>query len=772
MLDKRLKLGGLQVGGPRTAQNPARFRVANNVYQTRDEYMVPRFHNEEELALGSGKEVVSLSSYTKQPFAVVRDAATSKMEFYANSTSKIPTYNIAASDFTAPGEADSSGPQYIEKFGCLFVHFPYYGLYKYDGTQAYKAGVPLPYFDSAQINPAGAAYIRVIQHHIDFQGNIVNSGYVEFRATPSANLVNIQTDSAASEICGNAEVYPKVRTSKLDGNYDQHFWVSTGAPTVNAGPRTVTCPTGGNHNVVVGAYVLITASGLISASLSGFTIDTKAIAVKVVSFTGTEVVFSLDNVKIQDASGNWVVEPMATTYPGLAFAVHGTNHWMSGWTSNVATGNYVLRGVWRAFYDSNTTQTFALDCTSLTSPNNSFVDSTAFNLSGNLGDIYDVTTVKDVFPYYSVYNGVNLPKAFTTYGELALVADNNIIYFSDTSLGGSFEMVNGLSFAVVGEGTDGDIQTVCGNFDFFLVSRQSKNYYVAGNLPTANYRVQPITNTSMGAHSNESCIPYEDKIMFLNAQGVWALYSGGRCEEISININGLFKNFSETTQFSEELFFDMSAYENFVSYFNYPDQWVRVRSDVARGLVTFLIKGDGTGTALVLNMNNGEFYTWNGFAQDHGFTTPKVKDLTFINGEYYIALNYPDGGNYHGNVYKEVKTGGGQYNYVPSSYPIRLDTTWFNAGEPSLEKKLQQIKLWGVVTGAVSVSHYLDWNDSEINDLAYSNTSLTLFSHKHRLKSANFLAVSVSLDVVPDSGRFELEGTEIEFESLQEGMKR
>lgn len=772
MLDKRLKLGGLQVGGPRTAQNPARFRVANNVYQTRDEYMVPRFHNSQLLDIGSGKEVVSLSSYRKSPFAVVRDAATSKMEFYANSTAKVPAFNIAASDFTSPGEADSSGPQYIEKLGNLYVHFPYYGLYKYDGTQAYKAGVPLPYFDSAQRNPAGAAYIRIIQHHIDFQGNIVNSGYVQFRATPSATLVNIQTDSTATEICGNAEVSPKLRTSKLDGNYDEHFFVSTGAPTVNAGPRTVTCPTGGNHHVVVGAYVLIYGSGVLPAANTGFATDTVGVAVKVTAFTGTDVTFSLDNVKYLDASGNWATGAMSTTFTGWALAINGTNYWLSGWASNVATGNYVLRGVFRAFYNSTTTQTFALDCSSLTSPNGSYTDINAFNLSGNLGDIYDVTTVKDIFPYFSPYNTVNLPKAFSTYGELALVADSSNVYFSDTSLGGAFEMVNGLSFATVGEGTDGDIQTVCGNAEFVLISRQSKNYYVSGNLPTANYRVQSLTNTSMGAHSNEACIAYEDKIMFLNAQGVWALYSGGRCEEISLNINGIFKNFSETTQFSEELFFDMSAYNDFVSYFNHPDQWVRIRADVARGLVTFLIKGDGTGTALVLNMNNGEFYTWNGFAQAHGFVTPKVKDLMFINGEYYVALNYLTGGNYHANVYKEVKTGGGQYDYVPSAYPIRLDATWFTAGEPSLEKKLQQVKLWGVVTGGVSVSHYLDWNTTEVNDATYANQSLTLFSHKHRLTSANFLAVSVSLNIVPGSGRFELEGMEIEFEPFQMGMKR
>lgn len=791
MLDKRLTLGGLQVGGPRTAQNPARFRVANNVYQTRDGYTVPRFHCEElhtyENTGVNGRYLpIKLFEYDDGVVTVTKDMETIERIalFWDNHPFITPTEVIPdcrlGGDLPQDSGTSSSevnlpmGVQAEEKLGCLFIHYPVHGLFKFDGSQVYRAGVPLPHFSSAQYTAAGATYVRVIQHHIDFKSNVVNSGYVEFRATPAASKISIRHDKGSPNIIadGFAET-PKKLTSKLDGSYDEFFFVMTGAAQNNV-LREIEVTTGGDHYVKDNCYVIVSASELIVQFNAPYlTQTTYGWALRVLRSTATTVVLSMDDVKFIDASGRWQEgAELSSSYVHFSSNRNGSNYWLSVWTSNSSTGNYVYRGLIQDMYNSSASTSNDVDVASVTVPLAGY-DKTAFNLAGNLGDIYDVTSVKDVFRTPSA--------SFSTYSDLALVADDSEVSFSDTSLGGAFEMVNGLSFVTVGEGGDGSVQTVCGNANFFLVSRQRKNYYVSGNLPTANYRVQSINGTSMGAYSNESCLAYEDVIIFLNKQGVWALYPGGKCEEASKHVNGLFENWSETTEFPEDAFFGISNYPAHVNLSNmdsYSDvnRWIRVKVDKSRGLILFLIAGEasatifGSGVALILNMNNGEFYTWNGFQNGLGKSLPFVSDIVFKDGAYYMGMGHVPG---TGGVFKELKSGVNKYGYRSEDYPIRLDQTWFTAGEPSVEKKLNQVKLWGINTSQVSITHYLDWSSTPVIDEAYANANPELFSHKKRLVPGNFLAVSVSMDINPGaSGRFELEGLEIEFQQLQLGVKR
>lgn len=767
MLDKRLKLGGLQVGGPRTMQNVARFRVANNVYQTRDDVLIPRFHNEIDFSIpgADDSQIECLAQYKGLPFAACRASVNGGYTFYYDGVQVPYSSNYFGGpgpiNICANGIAPQVGIQCVEKLGCLFIHFPIYGLFKFDGVQVYKAGVPLPYVYSAQNDSNGLTYVRVIQHHIDFQGNVVHSGYVQFRATPSASNITIRHDRAATDLVGSLEVEPNRRTSELNGTYNEHYFIASTA-TVDNGDREITVT--GDFAAAVGSYVIVSAAKT-AGSVSGLTSDsTYAVALKVKD-NSASLVLDMNDAKWLDAAGDWRTGNLSAAPTIVVVGTRGSNYWLSVWTSDEATGNYAYKTIFPAMYNAPasafTEDTF--NASAPTTPSTGSGD-VAFNLAPNLGGIYDVTTVKDVFPPAGAAStGFDYPLSFTTYGELALVSYNNEVFHSDSSLGGAFEMVNGLSFIVVGNGDDGIIQNVCGNGDFLLVSRQFQNYYVSGNLPTANYRQQKITNTSVGAYSNESAIAYEDKIIFANKQGIWALYAGGRCEEVSQFIRGLFTDWSSTTASDEQAYFDIS---NFPTYANFQDPnpvnvnyWMRVRRDVSRGLIVFLTGDDDSGLALVLNMNNGEFYTWNNLS-----TVGDVKDLIFIEGTYYVGVN--DGST--GYIYSELKSGVNKYAYGPS----RLEGTWFVAGEPSLEKKLNQLKMWGLITSDVDVSHYLDWDGStEVDDGTYSNSSGSLYSHKRRLKPANFQAVSVAMEI-DNSGTFELEGLEIEFQPLQEGMKR
>lgn len=732
MLDKRLQLGGLQVGGPRTIQNPARFRVANNVYQTRDDYMVPRADNDAyQLGYTGSTKIMSLARYKDKPFVLGFDGT--KYLSYYESNAKIPGADL-------PVPYGSLGPQAMEKLGNLYLNFPHAGLYKYDGYHIYRAGTPLPYAQVLDGTAPIAFYVRLIQHHIDQQGNIINSGYTETPAKYTTGTdITVRTDKGALD--SFAEERSAIEVAKLSNGFMANYIKVTNWALVSGNTYTLT--TGGDHNVIDGQY-LMWSTNLISDAGKFY----RGVAYKVISHTATTVTVGSPRYIAQDGSWNDLTATVSFHPSTGDYLAH---YWISVWTCTNSTGNYVLQSIVPSCYESNNNHTFTV---SFANANSGSFSATAFNLEGNLGDIYDVTSSKIVFPITESYK----PLSFSNYGDLGLISYSNEIYHSDVSLGGAFEMTTGISFIVVGEGDDGDVQTVCGTSDFLLVSRKYKNYYLSGNIPTANYRVSEITQTSLGAYSNESSIAVNDKVFFVNKQGVWALYSGGRCEEVSEFIRGLFSDFSSTVSFSEESFFDLDLYPTYAD--SAPGYWIRPRLDVNRNLLAFVVSGAGTGKALILNLNNGEFYTWGSMVID--VPGADVEDMVFIDGFYYVTRN----GVGTWGVGKENKS---NFNYAANANP-RLDTTWFTAGEPSLEKKLQQLKIWGVIQSDVFISHVLDWQESTlVSDGTYIMPDVALFSHKRQLAPANFQAVSVSMKF---NGKFQIEGLEIQFEALQQGMKR
>lgn len=780
-LDKRLKLGGLQVGGPRTIQNPARFRIANNVFQTRDEYTIPRYHGEEYLDFSSPpSRVIGLARYNDALFSV-GIAAPGEYRFYNNDGDEIPIpWALPTPIFDTPPDIElaPNGLQYVEKLGCLFIGMPYNHLLKYDGFQAYRAGAPLPYFSCAQHAAAGAVYVRVVQHHLDFQGNNIYSGYVQFQATPVAGNITFRVDKGATDIIGSPLAFDVVPTSrpsweKFDGSFDEFFFRAS-AHAVNAGQNEIVMTTGGDHAVAVGAYIVVNPQ-FFSKGVSGFTKDALGLALRVKSFTGTTVTLDLLDAKYLDNDRQWMTENLP---PANALAVtldFGVNYWLSVWTSNVSTGTYVFQNIVPAMYNSNFSYTQVV---SVATPTVAAAGSEniLWVLAPILGDIYDVTSLKGVLPRPS--GSVNPTSCFSTYGDLMLMSYLNEVYFSDTSLGGAFEMINGFSFIVVGEGDDGNVQSVCGTADFMVVSRQFRNYYVLGNIPTANYRATEISKTSLGAYSNECMIAVVDKVILFNMQGVWAIYNGGRCEEVSEQIQGFFNNFSNTTSFDEEAYFSMDSFSTYSYNYNTGEpngygKWIRPRFDTNRNLLIFLTQGeDKMGKILVLNLNNGEFYTWNGMLVNYPFSgNPSIQDMTFIDGFYYVTVNFDDGVTFDTAVYIEDKTIPRPIDYMVDEYRPRLDTSWFTAGEPSLEKKTKQLKMWGIIKGDIEVNHALDWQQSgTTSDGEYTSDSDQTFSHKKRMESSNALACSVSLQFSGD--RLEVEGLELEWEPFQMGMKR
>lgn len=183
-----------------------------------------------------------------------------------------------------------------------------------------------------------------------------------------------------------------------------------------------------------------------------------------------------------------------------------------------------------------------------------------------------------------------------------------------------------------------------------------------------------------------------------------------------------------------------------------------------------------------MHAKTGNIFEWNGLYVGSGGRHANC--ITYINSSYYLGTLTPfDSGNpsyTEAKVFKEDNTVARSYL---TTYPAKIYTTWLTAGEPSLEKEVLQLKLFGRISASIAnpilVKHYKDWNISTlITDTSYVPSSSAAmnsqlqYSHKKRLNSDKCLAASIGIELNSPNSDFELESIEVEFNPIQAGMKR
>jgi hypothetical protein len=169
---------------------------------------------------------------------------------------------------------------------------------------------------------------------------------------------------------------------------------------------------------------------------------------------------------------------------------------------------------------------------------------------------------------------------------------------------------------------------------------------------------------------------------------------------------------------------------------------------------------------LVLHTKTGEFYEWVGFGES-------IRSVAFNKGVLHFGTVDKE---FNTAAVKSELTFSMQQDYA-SEYPIQVYTTWLTAGEPSLEKQVLQIKMFGYVypsnNKTINVTHYKDWDSStKITDAEYRPDSSTQYSHLKRLTSDKALAVSIGFEIKNEDVTFSLDSIEVEFMPIQSGVKR
>lgn len=398
-----------------------------------------------------------------------------------------------------------------------------------------------------------------------------------------------------------------------------------------------------------------------------------------------------------------------------------------------------------------------------------------FSITSALNDWYDLGVVKNSFNDSETYLRPYI--AITIYQDLLLLADENIIYFSDYTNGGSLEMTPS-QFILVGDSQYGRITSIVGTKDYLIVSRERKVYMVAGNITTANIRVQEIPEVPVGAYSNTSMIEIYGTVFMMASSGAW-LINAANSKKISNAIPLNFKTFmvNSTPNFSaaEQLAIGLNmnnypttAYEYPSSLVGYTAKYLLAIFDAFKSKV-IVTNGDYTrgGQSLVYHTQNGE---WTSYDAYDALATSAVTAMTTVESTLYVATTRTTDTTARTSL-EDLST----YNYdYASRSPSKLVTTWMTQGEPSLEKILLQIKMFGYILGKLDIKHYINWDyNTAITNTTYTSPGNYVMFHKQRLNSSKPMSAAIEMTMNSTGTQaFWLEGIEVEFEPIQQGMKR
>ena len=766
-----LNLGGMENSNPKTTQNPNRFRVARNVRPRLDGVITPR----NSFTTPSGqpsniKQYQHLKDYGTDLFKMALSSS-NIYNYYLNNT-LLPRSATQGGTVSGSNETTSSTVMSYRKNNTLYVlNSSPISFFKYDGVEITGCGTPQPIVGCTSYTSVPASvteWIKLYQYRIDFDQNIPTSELISFpvNSTPGAGLIAIRVDSAAPNIITRTpryEIYPTSIISANSATSTDLFFI-TNTQVYNAGTNDITIGAF-EHNITsasVGCYIFIAEGAVLSLSnvawsvigSVGYSSPITFVALRIKSVSGANIVLDCTGSKVFDTTLGWVNFNVSGASIVAAGITCGFRKVISVFQSTSKDGNYIRNRDIPAFPESTTYGTINMTI-DLLSPTGDI----------NLGDIYSTTSKKLSLNTNYDFGGTTGFLGMTAYQDQLVWWNDDLIYFSDPTLGGSVEHPSASSFIRVGDAEFGKVISCCGTADYLIVSRERKNYYINGNLATGNYRIQDITDIEIGAWCNNGMINIKDSVIMINAVGVWQIQSGGRVTQLSKQIPRNFSLFQQTSDSPDVAFYLLGT--TTLPIVGGVDQGLDIVFDEYSELLYFCQRASDGTPVLVFHTKTGEFYEWTGLSG----TVNAIRSMECIGGELYFG----DKNGTSSVVKKESKSSFFTQDYA-ATYPIKLYTTWLTAGEPSLEKQLLQLKMFGYINTSgtrFNVVHYKDWNEStKITNASYVPDSSTQYSHIKRLNSDKVLAASVGIEINQSTAWFELESIEVEFNPIQQGMKR
>lgn len=629
-----------------------------------------------------------------------------------------------------------------------------YGLKKFDGLQGMVAGLPGVYIGASNLSDTGDEWVTVVPFRLGFDGEPVAGSFLKFRVNKSGSNITLSTGISATAVTSTSTGYQEGESSGYDLSFYDTRYIVKNAPASEVSPGVWEIPSS-SFFCEVGDYVFHDA--------------------------GNNVLRAFKVLEI--SAGNWV-RIKTDLYREYSF---GTNRWSTQAGSFVDGDFQYFTSIYNLVYtsptDSNYTFREALPMLRFASGTiNSVIDTSVsadnyLNLTSEiLSDWYDVTSVKTQFPT-SIY-------AWSNYQDLLIGCDLNVLYFSDTTLGGCTEMTNGFANVIIPGEEYGFITGVCGAEDFIIICRERMSYVLTGNLATGNIRIKECGPERIGAYSPRSMVNAAGGVFITTVKGVYFINSAGTMTKISKGVSGLFQDSLQDIEEDgsvlppikmNKYFLERSipAFGGDPAIINFDGNRVIMKYDELRNSIVIFFKvstdidQDDEGAALVYNIDNGSWQEWGKFPAG-------VADLVFfprysdITGAFDGSLMLLGDSTATGPQAESIENG----TYVKGL----VVGPWEVVGNPSIEKKILQLKFYGNIPETI-IQHFENWqewgDDPYAGDDPKTNVTFpasTSFFNKQRLNSNSSLCLSFAMDF--GTNTFRLRGYEIEFNPIQEGMKK
>ena len=289
----------------------------------------------------------------------------------------------------------------------------------------------------------------------------------------------------------------------------------------------------------------------------------------------------------------------------------------------------------------------------------------------------------------------------------------------------------------IGDSREGVLTGGIVNNDFLVIFKEREIYNINGNLTGGNFRVDKTHSAGVGCSAHATIKELDRGVVFLGERGVFMLTGGNKPEEISEFINQLI------TEDSTGLDFSLAQAVN------------DTKNQKCLFFIPSLTGGipNANSRILVWDYFANSWWVWSGMDL-HGGATIFNRELHFVDG----------------TVNKGLQQRSAIFNDNGQAIPAFYKTSWFNFGEPSLFKKICDIKLFalGLLNFTLDVKNEKNWQagifDTEVtktfdaanrvvkNNMASKKAVSMRFTFENNVLDEGILLTGYELEVEAPQG--------------------
>jgi hypothetical protein len=558
---------------------------------------------------------------------------------------------------------------------------------KYDGSNIYRSGLPTPRISQALVSgyiqpdsyptmgTPGAGYTRIFYSYKDINGNISYSPYVEYAQSYYREMTinSFKNDPNCME----------------NGFFDKYCYrFKAAAQTIDSGANELILS---RHNYIAGDKFLVDSENKFIKFLTTGK-DFLVLEVESVKHTVPDGVESI-TFTLASIGSNQIVF-LASIFPGVDYPVdvrckiyvahssmQATNYTI---TSSLVLDNSVTQNVFTDIGTSDNTIGGNLDGIPFENLYDSAYRKCMPPICKYISSFGDQIVYGSIQSYFTIYSHTNAsPNASIQFANTSLVT------YSDRSTGDGPEGVSDFNFTKIGETWDGDITGMRRCNDSLIIFKNRGIFSIDGDLVNGQFALRKINTNFIGCTSHKSISESEEGLYFQAHNGIY--YTNGiGVQKLTYELDSLFLSKDYTSTRS------VIVKKKQKSMFYIPD--------IAAG----------TSRVVVIDYYYQQVYMWSfDKPMGSGIISDKNGDVYFCDGLKLFKFSdlYSDNGVAISSVYA---------------------TTWHHAGEPSLNKKWNSIRTWGLTGDAFTarVTTEGDWQAGTVltsNDSVYGTTTQTDF---------------------------------------------